>query len=296
MNSINLCPACNHSRFSHFISTNDFFLSGEEFNIVKCDSCGFKFTNPIPNEIQLAKYYDSSEYISHSNVKAGIINNIYQIVREFTIGKKVKLVKRYIKTGQALDIGCGTGEFLYALSKQNFQTTGIEPNDLARKYAIENYNLNVYTESELVKLESKKYNVISLWHVLEHVYDLNERIKQIKTLLAKDGILIVALPNSDSWDAKHYNKFWAAYDCPRHLYHFNQKSVIDIFSKYGFDVIKIKPMIFDAFYISMLSEKYKTGKSNLVKSVFYGFRSNLYAFFRNKNYSSIIYILKSNIT
>ncbi len=248
------------------------------------------------NENLLAKYYDSSEYISHSNAKAGIINNIYQIVREFTIGKKVKFVKRYIKTGQAIDIGCGTGEFLYALSKQNFQTTGIEPNDLARKYAIENYNLNVYTENELDKLESQKYNVISLWHVMEHVYNLNERIEQIKRLLSKDGILIVALPNSDSWDAKYYKKFWAAYDCPRHLYHFNQKSVKDIFSKYGFDVIKIKPMIFDAFYISMLSEKYKTGKSNLVKSVFNGFRSNMYAFFRSKNYSSIIYILKSNIT
>jgi 2-polyprenyl-3-methyl-5-hydroxy-6-metoxy-1,4-benzoquinol methylase len=262
---------------------------------MQCESCGFKFTNPIPLDDQLAKYYDSQEYISHSAVKSGWINKIYHQVRKFTIGKKVGLVKKYFKKGKLLDIGCGTGEFLHALSKRNFQVKGIEPNDSARKYAIENYGLHVYKENELKNFDHNIFKIITLWHVLEHVYNLNARIEQIKDLLAKDGILIVALPNSDSWDAKHYKEFWAAYDCPRHLYHFNQKSVKEIFSKHGFEIVKMKPMIFDAFYISMLSEKYKTGRSNLIKSILHGIRSNLYALFNNKNYSSIIYILKSNI-
>ncbi|MCD4683198.1 MAG: class I SAM-dependent methyltransferase [Bacteroidales bacterium] len=294
MITLSKCPVCNKSELSIFLSTKDYFLTNEDFDIVKCNSCGFKFTNPRPNESDIGKYYESSEYISHSNVKQGFVNQLYQLIRKITINRKIGIINQYFKKGSILDIGCGTGEFLNSLKLQNYDTIGIEPNEIARKHAIEKYDLEVLDEEGLDKLEKDKFDVITLWHVLEHVFHLDERINQIKQLLSKDGILIVALPNSNSWDAKHYKQYWAAFDCPRHLYHFDQVSVKNLFLEFGFELIKSTPMIFDAFYICMLSEKYKTGKSNMIKAFFYGLKSNLSAMFNQNNYSSIIYILKTN--
>jgi len=294
MTTLSICPICNKSELSSFLTTKDYFLSNEDFDIVKCDSCEFKFTNPRLMEAEIGRYYESTEYISHSNQKTGLVSQIYQFVRKYTINRKVGLIKKYFKEGFILDIGCGTGDFLNGLKFNNFETIGIEPNVNARKQAIENYNLKVLEEKEINTLDENKFQVITLWHVLEHVYHLDERINQIKRLLSRDGILIVALPNSESWDAKHYKRYWAAYDCPRHLYHFDQNSVKNLFQKFGFELVRSKAMIFDAFYISMLSEKYKTGKSNMIKAFINGFRSNLSAMMNQNNYSSIIYILKAN--
>jgi len=292
MNKISQCPICNNSFFSEFLTTKDYFLTNQEFVISKCDECGFKFTNPRPALEELPQYYESTEYISHSNVEKGIINKLYQIVRNHTLKGKGGIIYKYIKKGQILDIGCGTGEFLNAMQQYNFVATGIEPNQEARNNAKRNYGLAVYDESDIDGLSKNYFNVITLWHVLEHVFNLNDRISQIKELIAENGILVVALPNPSSWDAKHYGKFWAAYDCPRHLYHFDQLAVKNIFNKNGFEIVNQKPMYFDSFYVSMLSEKYKKNKLQFLKGLSYGFISNISAIFNRGNYSSIIYVLK----
>jgi len=292
MNRISQCPICQSSEFTEFLKTQDYFLTNQKFTIEQCTACGFKFTEPRPILDDLPKYYESQEYISHSNADKGPVNKIYQTVRSHTLQRKSRLIRKYIHEGQILDIGCGTGEFLNIMQQSKFVATGIEPNQDARKRAKRDYGLAVYDEADLNGLQRKYFNVITLWHVLEHVYNLNERIAQIKELIAEDGILIIAVPNPSSWDAKHYGEFWAAYDCPRHLYHFDQLAVKNLFNNYGFEIINQNPMYFDSFYVSMLSEKYKQSKFQFLKGMTNGFISNFSAIFNQRNYSSIIYVLK----
>jgi len=286
------CPLCKGRKLYSFISSEDYFLTHEVFNIDSCSDCEFKFTNPRPDQRDLPKYYESTAYISHSNTQKGLINKIYQLIRLYAIHSKIRLIKKFIQKGSILDIGSGSGEFLKEIQKKHFLGTGVEPNPGARIFAIENYQLNIIDETEIKNLNQSKFNVITMWHVLEHVYDLDERLKQIQNLLNENSIFVVAVPNIKSWDAKHYGKFWAAYDLPRHLYHFEPATLRKLFQKYGFKLVKTKPMIFDSYYISILSEKYKASKLNFILGVFKGLISNLRAMMAGKNYSSLIYVFK----
>ena len=289
---INNCPVCESSDLADYLHSQDHFLSKESFTITSCNDCGFLFTNPRPDEEALPRYYESEAYISHSNVKKGLISSLYQSVRKYTLRKKVGLLTSYIKTGHALDIGCGTGEFLKSLSKSKFEVTGIEPNEGARNFARNNYGLEVHDENHLRKFANESFNVITMWHVLEHVSNLNERISMIKGLLKKSGILIVAVPNPESFDAEFYHAHWAAWDLPRHLYHFKKQDIFSLFKKVDMEIVKIHPMVFDSFYVSLLSEKYKTGSANLIRPFFVGLISNLKAVLHTKNYSSQIYVIR----
>jgi len=288
------CPACKTDQFKPFLSCKDNTVSRETFQIVACQNCGFKFTNPRPEESKLGDYYKSEKYISHSNSSKGLINSIYQFVRKYTLIKKLQLVERtnYGKEKTLLDIGCGTGEFLNICKNAKWKTFGIEPGNEARKYALENYFLDVKYESALKDFPDNHFEIITLWHVLEHVSKLEERILELKRLLKKDGNLIVAVPNCASLDAKIYGQFWAAYDLPRHLYHFTPKDIEFIFSKHEMKVSRILPMRFDSFYVSLLSEKYKRGKSNFFLGCWNGFRSNLNAIKSEQEFSSQIYIIR----
>lgn len=292
MEKLEQCPVCNSIRQKSFLSCIDHTVSRETFQIMECESCGFKFTNPRPNESDLGRYYKSEEYVSHSNTKKGFINSTYQSVRKYTLLKKLQLISKYFKTGNILDIGCGTGEFLNTCKNAKWKTLGIEPDDDARNMAIKNYGLDVRPESELANLPDAQFDIISMWHVLEHVPKLNERVAELKRLIKPNGVIIIAVPNCDSLDAKIYKEQWAAYDVPRHLYHFTPKDIEALFRKHEMKVFRILPMIFDSFYVSMLSEKIKTGKVNLIRSTWNGLRSNLSALKTARTYSSQIYLIR----
>ena len=286
------CPVCNSTSFSPFLSCVDHTVSRETFNVVQCSLCGFKFTNPRPEEDKLGPYYNSDEYVSHSNTKKGFINATYQYVRKYTLLKKLQLISKYYRTGKILDIGCGTGEFLNICKRAKWETLGIEPDPGARSKAVANYGLNVKPESEIQGLQDESFDIISMWHVLEHVPRLNERVEDLKRLIKPGGVIIVAVPNCNSFDAKIYKENWAAYDVPRHLYHFTPKDIEPLFKNHGLKMFKVLPMIFDSFYVSMLSEKIKTGRSNIVRSTWNGFRSNLFALKSGKTSSSQIYLFR----
>lgn len=294
MNNRKTCPICSNLEQEKVLSCKDFTVSKEEFYIVKCRKCGFHFTNPIPEKIALASYYESEEYISHSNTNNGFISKIYQSVRKHTLTKKAKLVSTIIKGKKVLDIGCGTGEFLLTLQERGFEVLGVEPSSLARNQAIE-LGLSVEEEKHLNEIQANSFDLISMWHVLEHVYDLKERVKEINKILSKDGKLIIAVPNRMSFDASYYKKYWAAYDVPRHLYHFTEKDLKQLFGDFGFKLEKTLPMWFDSFYVSMLSEKYKKTSLGIFRAILIGLWSNAKAILsKNPVCSSQIYIFSKN--
>lgn len=291
MIEIKNCQICNEHSFKKVYELKDYFLSKEDFNIVKCENCGFLFTNPQPNPENLGDYYKSEEYVSHSNSKKGFVNSAYHIVRNYTLNKKFKMVKSIMSKGSILDIGCATGEFLNVFKLDKWETLGIEPDKDAKKFAVENYNLNIENENHLENIVENSFDIITMWHVLEHVPNLNKRLETLNKILKDNGNLIIAVPNYKSYDADYYGKFWAAYDVPRHLFHFSQSTMEKLLIKHGFQIENIKPMKFDSFYVSMLSEKYKNQKSNILNALWVGLKSNFKAIQTN-DYSSLIYIVK----
>ena len=266
---ITICPICNSSKTSKAFDAVDHFSTKETFPIYDCKSCGFRFTNNFPSDDSIGRYYDSPDYISHSDSKTGLINRLYHFFRKQMLKKKIDLVSKYVVPRQKdnirlLDIGSGTGYFLNAAKERGYAVTGIEKDSNARDYAITNFGLDVKDEQSLWAIEDESFDVITLWHVLEHLDNLNEVVAKIKSILKPNGVMILALPNHNSHDAKKYKGYWAAYDVPRHLWHFTPDSVEKLLSKHQFNIIKQKTMPLDAFYISMLSEKYR-GSGSLMQ-------------------------------
>ena len=289
------CPVCSGKQFAPFISCKDYTVSHETFHIVECSSCGLKFTNPRPSESVIGKYYQSEDYISHSNTSKGIINSLYKIARKFTISRKVNLIKAVSSDGKSiLDYGCGTGEFLNGMKKAVWEAKGAEPNDQARKLAINNYGLNVVEPNAISGLPENSFDVITLWHVLEHVHQLNQTIGIFNKLLKQNGKLIIAVPNCDAADAEYYNEHWAAYDVPRHLYHFNSDSMNRLMLNHQFQVVKELTMPLDAFYVSLLSEKYKSSSLGIIKGIANGAKTNFKSWSDKKNASSLIFIIETS--
>ena len=292
MLSINNCMVCGSTQFEPFLSCKDYTVSQEEFQIVSCKSCGFKFTNPRPEDAVIGNYYKAESYVSHTNTKKGLINKLYHAVRNYTLKQKVKLINSYVSRGTILDYGCGTGMFLQACVKNGWNGFGMEPDNEARNIAKENCS-NLFSDKTQLQanINEVQFNAITLWHVLEHVTDMKETLSFFKNKLNSNGVLIIAVPNHVSYDAKHYQSFWAAYDVPRHIHHFDVSSMTALLKNYGFKLVETKGMKFDSFYVSMLSEKYKTGNMNLLKAFYTGFMSNLKAK-DSTQYSSTIYVFK----
>jgi 2-polyprenyl-3-methyl-5-hydroxy-6-metoxy-1,4-benzoquinol methylase len=286
------CPNCGDKNISKVLSAKDYTVSGEGFEIWECRNCTQRFTQNIPEGDQVGQYYQSENYISHSDTAKGFVNNLYHKVRKRTLVKKRKLIEEATGKTKAniLDVGAGTGAFLNTMKNAGWNCTGIEPDSTAREKALELYEINLKDAKELFSLPSKTFDAITLWHVLEHVHELHSYVEQLKNLLTTEGKLFIAVPNYTSADAKMYGEFWAAYDVPRHLYHFSPKAIKTLLNAHGLKVETIKPMWYDSVYVSLLSEKYKTGKSNPAKAFMNGMISNVETIFNKSKCSSLIYI------
>jgi 2-polyprenyl-3-methyl-5-hydroxy-6-metoxy-1,4-benzoquinol methylase len=288
------CPFCRSGNINQVFPVKDHTVSGELFTICKCSDCGGMFTQDVPAQEAIGPYYASQNYVSHSNTQKGFINGLYHKVRIITLTAKRKMIVALTKVqkGNILDVGCGTGAFLNEMKRAGWQITGLEPDEVARRNAVELFGIYPMSSQELFALPARSFTAITMWHVLEHVHQLHEYLDQLRNLLADNGRLFIAVPNYTSYDAQHYQDHWAAYDTPRHLYHFSPASMRALLKQHSLEVIEAKPMWFDSFYVSMLSEQYKNGKGNIIAALLIGFVSNLKALFNSERCSSVIYVIK----
>jgi SAM-dependent methyltransferase len=282
------CPLCEHNKISNFLIVKDYFLSKEDFHLSKCDNCTLVFTNPRPSLDKLSIYYDSNDYLSHKD-QLSPVGIIYQLLRQYNINYKKKLINQFVQPQSILDYGCGTGQFLSSYAKDLFRV-GVEPDDSARSLAIHKHDLSVYPSLGNIE-KGMRFDLISLWHVLEHIYELNNTFSQLRKLLSKEGMMTIAVPNIDSLDCNLYQKYWAAYDVPRHLYHFGETSIKELFRQHRMKIIGKSKLWLDAYYISLQSSKYRGDKLPLLMAIKNGFASNRLAD-SNGAYSSNVYFVK----
>ena len=288
------CPLCKSGNILNHLLIKDHAVSKKEFTLCRCGDCELQFTNPRPKEEEIGPYYDFKEYYSHEDKVQNFTQWLYQKIRKSSITRKVRLINNLSKSGALLDYGCGTGEFLQEAKRQQWRVSGIEPSEKARAQALAKLPTEVFeTINEVSELES--YDVVTLFHVLEHIHSLRKTVKKITSHLKSNGYLVVAVPNPESADAKHYGNDWAGYDVPRHLYHFSEKSMILFQAQFGLELVRIEPLTYDSYYVSLLSEGYKNPKAGLIsryfKAIMQGYRSNQKAE-RPGNYSSNIFIFK----
>jgi len=284
------CPVCGEKKFSKHLETLDYTTTREPFTIMRCDHCSLLFTSPRPDKNSIGKYYQSENYISHTGGQATAMDSIYRTVRGITLKSKLSLVNKYQSKFTLLDYGCGTGEFLATCKDAGWTVTGVEPSDEAR---VKNRK-DLQVVDDLSKVATQ-VNAITMWHVLEHVHDLNETLARLRSLLTNNGTVFIAVPNHESYDAQYYKNFWAGYDVPRHLWHFNKYTIKELLNRHNLRLQAIVPMKFDSYYVSLLSEGYKhPGRNTFVRSVSAfsrGLLSNLKA--GKDNHSSLIYIAGS---
>jgi 2-polyprenyl-3-methyl-5-hydroxy-6-metoxy-1,4-benzoquinol methylase len=287
------CPVCGSENIQFSLSAKDHTVSRNEFPIWHCNACSARFTQDAPAENEIGSYYASENYVSHSDTKKGLVNKLYHMVRQRTLQSKRRLVIDETGTtkGTILDIGCGTGAFLHNMQNAGWNITGIEPDEVARNKAKELYTITPLDPAELFGLAPATFNAITMWHVLEHVHNLHGYLQKISDLLASGGRLFIAVPNYTSYDAAVYKEHWAAWDVPRHLYHFSPASMEQLLKKFGLTLLGCKPMWYDSFYVSMLSEQYKNGKGNFFRASWIGFISNLKTIGNKRKCSSVIYVV-----
>jgi 2-polyprenyl-3-methyl-5-hydroxy-6-metoxy-1,4-benzoquinol methylase len=283
------CPVCKSSEINPLLTVKDFTVSGEEFVVWQCTPCTLRFTQNVPDVQTIGKYYKAEDYISHTNTSKGLVNQLYLKVRKFTLEQKAQLIidETSQKTGALLDVGAGTGAFLKTAQQKGWNVTGLEPDESARILASSLHQIELKNSDELFDLPASSFDAITM----EHVHDLHEYIKQLRTLLKPKGRLFIAVPNYQASEANAFGPFWAAYDVPRHLYHFTPKSIEVLIKQHGLSLHSKKPMWFDSFYISMLSNKYHSGNTKLFHSFFTGLVSNIKAAINNDRCSSLIYII-----
>ena len=273
-------------------SVKDYSVSQETFQIIESEYDGILKTNPQPAQQDLPKYYSSEDYISHTDSRRNLLEQVYHLVRKNALKRKLNLIKSFKTDGhELLDIGCGTGDFLKIVKENNWVVSGVEPDENARKIANDKTGGSVQDISALLDFNEERFDVITLWHVLEHLPKLEDHIQLFQKLLKPNGRLVIAVPNYKSYDALYYQNFWAAYDVPRHLWHFSQKGISDLLQQFGFNLVETHPMKFDSFYVSLLSEKYKNGFMNPFMAFWVGLRSNSKAK-SSMEYSSLIYCFK----
>ncbi len=292
--NIHTCPLCGGNQLEHAITCKDYYASGETFRLFRCVVCGFLFTQDAPAETEIERYYETPDYISHTDTHEGAINRVYHYARRYMLGRKAKLVERVsgLEKGVLLDVGAGTGYFAHAMEERGWRVRAMEKNAGARAFAKRNFALEEDEGNAWARYADATFDVITLWHVMEHLERLDETWNEVARLLKADGALVIAVPNITSYDARKYGEAWAAYDVPRHLWHFSPSTMQQWGSGHGFKLVERHPMPFDAFYVSMLTEKYKGSRIPFLKGMLTGLSAWFVSLPKKERSSSMIYVFR----
>jgi SAM-dependent methyltransferase len=290
----NPCPICGSASPVFHLACRDATVSQETFDLMRCPACDFVWTKNPPSPDEIGRYYQSEDYIAHTDTRKGVINRLFHLGRSWMLGRKRCLIEKHlVGSGKnLLDIGCGTGYFLAHMRENGWQVSGVEPGEGARAFAQSEFGLNILPSEALDHFPSGQFDVITLWHVLEHIHDLEGTVKQCRRLLREDGLFVIALPNWKSWDARHYGSLWAAWDVPRHLWHFSPAAFRKGMERHRLSIFATRRMLLDAFYISMLSEQNQGHSLAPVRGLISGLVSNWVATWKKDRCSSLIYLIR----
>lgn len=290
----NICPWCGSEKAQINLWLKDEFLTKEGFHICECLSCGLQYTMPRPSKEKIGAYYKSDGYYSHQENKKGFVPKLYEAVKKVNLKHKLKIATKGLQVGKLLDIGCGVGDFIHVAEQQGWKCLGVEPSDDAKTIARKRIKANIINSEVLEEIPDESFDVITMWHVLEHVDDLKWQIEQLRRLIKPNGRIVIAVPNYKSYDGQFYKELWAAYDVPRHLNHFSKQTITKIFKTKELELKKTEKLIWDAYYISFMSEQYKHHKFPLVKGAFRGLLSNCKARCSGE-WSSMVYVFERNL-
>ena len=292
--SIHTCPVCDGTRLQRALTCVDHCASGEMFHLCRCADCGFLFTQDFPDEQEIGRYYDFPQYISLTDDRRGLVNRMYHRVRTHMLNRKAKLVIReaHRPTGSLLDVGTGTAYFADRMARAGWQVEAVEKSPEARQFALDKFGLKVKSPDEMGDFGVGQFHVITLWHVLEHIQDVGGALDAYHRLLADDGILLLALPNCSSFDARKYGAYWAAYDVPRHLWHFTPDSIQRFALRHGFVMTERRPMPFDAFYISILTEHHMRHTLPVARGMLTGCAAYFSSLVHKERSSSMTYVFR----
>ena len=289
----NKCPWCGSDKAQINLWLRDEFLTKEDFHICECLNCGLLYTMPRPSKDKIVAYYKSEEYYSHQENKKGFIPKVYETVKKTNLKHKYKLATSGLTVGKVLDIGCGVGDFLHTAEMHGWECTGVEPSEDAKVIAQKRMHGRIISSEDLENIPEGYFDLITMWHVLEHVDDLKWQVEQLRRLIKPKGRIVIALPNYKSYDGQYYKELWAAYDVPRHLNHFNKTTLTKIFKASGLELVKMDKLRWDAYYISYMSEQYKLHSLPLVRGAYRGWISNCKAR-RSGEWSSLVYVFEKN--
>ncbi|MDA3835721.1 MAG: class I SAM-dependent methyltransferase [Spirochaetales bacterium] len=292
----NKCPLCGSGEIAVLFECTDFLVSGEKFPVSRCTSCSFVFTNNYPPEEKSAEYYRSDEYISHSDTGKGMVNRVYHIARKIMLWRKYRLLKNVsgLNNASVLDIGSGTGYFPMFLRKKGWECQGIEISEEARQYAVTNNNISLFSPGDISRYANSSMDMITMWHTMEHFYHPDEYLRFSHRILKETGVLVIAVPNHLSYDALRYGKLWAAWDVPRHLWHFNPDTIRIMAGKHGFTLKAVRRLPLDAFYVSALSEKHKQSSLAFMRGLITGFISWIHSMLKIRKTSSLVYVFSKD--
>ena len=286
------CPLCGSDALTPFLKSCDYSKSKQYFDLIRCTACGFVMTQDAPDAESMGTYYHFEDYVSHSDTQQGLFFRLYHAVRTWMLSRKRRLIQRHVRGGALLDIGCATGYFLAHMKDRGWTVQGVEPDENARRMATEQFGLDVISQTDWAQHGAGSFDVITLWHVLEHVQDLEGEISRIHHALKDDGLLVVALPNPKSVDAALYQSTWAAYDVPRHLWHFSTDNIETLMTQHGFQMVSRHRMLFDAFYVALLSERHRGGRLGVIRGAAVALLSWLACLLQKERCSSLIYLFK----